>query len=33
MICKHILLTFLNEPELIKWFEVLLSSTDNSINY
>ena len=39
MICKHILLiTFLNEPEFIclhtvKWFQVFLSNTNNSINY
>ena len=37
MICKHILLiTFLNEPMLIllhivKWFQVLLCITNNSI--
>ena len=40
MICKHILLiTFLNEPELIvflhmvKWFQVLLCNTNNSIKH
>ena len=37
MICKHILLiTFLNDPQLIvlhivKWFQVLLCITNNSI--
>ena len=34
MICKHILLTFFNEPKLIllytvKWFQVLLYITNN----
>ena len=39
MICKHILLiTFLNKPKLIiltslKWFQVLLCITYNSIKY
>ena len=39
MICKHILLTtFLNEPKLIllhtvKWFQVLLCITKNSIKH
>ena len=39
MICKHILLIiFLNEPEFIflhtvKWFQALLSNTNNSIFY
>ena len=39
MICKHILLiTFLNEPELIllhtvKWFQVLLCTTNNSFKH
>ena len=41
MICKHILLiTFLNEPELIflfpdkvKWFQVFLYNTNDSIFY
>ena len=39
MICKHILLiTHLNKPRLIflhkvKWFKVLLSKTDNYIDY
>ena len=39
MICKHILLiTFLNEPKLIllqtvKWFQVLLCITNNSIKH
>ena len=39
MICKHILLiTFLNVPKLIilhtvKWFQVLLYMTNNSIKY
>ena len=36
MFCKHIfLITFLNEPELnflhaVKWFEALLSNTNNT---
>ena len=39
MICKYILLiTFLNDPEVIllytvKWFQVLLCITNNSIKY
>ena len=42
MICKHILLTFLNKPELfffilytVKWFQVFffLSNMSNSIYY
>ena len=38
MISKHILLTFLNEPELIlfptvKWFHLFLFNTNNSIYY
>ena len=38
MICKHILITFLNEAELffshaVKWFHVLLPNTNNYIHY
>ena len=38
MICKHILLTFLNKPELIflhtvKWFHVVICVTNNSIKH
>ena len=38
MICKHILISFLNEPKLIllhtvKWFQVLLYIANNSIKH
>ena len=38
MICKHIFITYLNEPVnfilyTIKWFKAFLSNTNNSIYY